>query len=133
MVGRVELTNKIVSRNLKIEEAKVASVMDFFYKELGEEFQSCEKPLIYIKGLGTMGISLNVVEKRLRRLKWSMEIHKKSTLSPNWSRKNSLEGIRKEMFYLFEVRRRVKKQRALTSGKNLYDSERKLVSSHGKE
>jgi len=109
MIGRVEITNKLVAKQLGIEVDKVASVMDFFYKELAIEFQECNHPFLSIKNLGTFVIKLRAINNRLYKLNRARRAWK--ALKPAVRKEKGLKTISEEMFKLFEIRRKIKRIR----------------------
>jgi len=134
MLGRIVLTNKIVAKNLAKDEREVESVMKFFFKELQTEFEECKHPYVYVKDMGTFGINANLVSARLVRmihkLKWFR--NNKGMIKKPGYYDNAVNGLTKEIFFLFEVRRIVKRrnkknQQLRKNGKIINDSERELV------
>ena len=114
MIGRVELTNKLTSRKLGIEEKKVESVMTFFYKELSEELIQCKYPHIYVRDLGTYTLKLRAVESRIKgliyarkRLRWKLSVKK----IPKFLAEKYDMGLVKEIFNLFRMRRMIKQNK----------------------
>ena len=107
MLGRVALTNKLVSASLGIEENKVESVTSFFYQELERELKECQHPFIFVRGLGTFVINKRQVEHRIRdmifQMRYNRRIGKKGPLADQF-----MNGMRREVFYLFGIRRRLK-------------------------
>ena len=108
MLGKLIFTNKLVAKNLGIEEKKVAGVMEFVFAELGKEVKECNHPFIYVKGLGTFLLKVSTIEKRLKFILARYKVLKtrdpetkmgKGKLGPQ------LEGCRKEIFELFRIRR----------------------------
>jgi hypothetical protein len=140
MLGRVALTNKLVSKSMGLEERLVESVMDFCYKEWATEFKDCKHPYLYVQGLGTYGVNLAKVNGRIVFLLGVMrrERDKESRGVFYKNRATMIEGIRKEIFNLFEIRRNVRalkrnNTKLRRNGKALINLERKLVQSTGKE
>ena len=134
MLGRIVLTNKIVSKTLNKDEKEVESVMKFFFKELKTEFEECKHSYVYVKDLGTFGINANMVGKRLilliHKLQWFRN-NKEMIKKPGYY-DNATKGLTKEIFFLFNVRRMVKRQnkenqQLRKDGKIINDIERKLV------
>ena len=130
MLGRTALTNKLVSKQLGIEEKKVESVVNFLFKELHTEMVKMEEPFLYVKGLGTFGISIASVERRiimLIRCIRMQEDYERRGIVYN-KRAKMIAGMKAEIFRLFKVRRLVKQRRAenlaLANGKNIHDCER---------
>jgi hypothetical protein len=127
MLGRTALTNKLVSKQLGIEEKKVESVVNFLFKELQDEMSRMEDPYIYVKGLGTFGINLKVVDRRIIALlgfiRKQKELERKGVVYNK--RDKMIAGMKVEIFRLFEVRRMVKKRKlynkTLRNGKALHD------------
>lgn len=105
MLGRVELTNKLVASKSKIDEKDVTSVMNFFYTELREVIEGCKHPYVYVRGLGTFSIKRAALNKRLFRLYRAKQARGKD---PQGGQLKALETIRTEMFTLFDVRRMLK-------------------------
>lgn len=140
MLGRVTFTNKLVSKSLNLDERLVDSVMDFCYKEWAKEFNECKHPYLYIQGLGTYGINLAKINSRIVFLLGVIrrERDKESRGVFYKNRATMIEGIRKEIFNLFEIRRNVRalkrnNTKLRRNGKALINLERKLVQSTGKE
>jgi len=140
MLGRIALTNKIVASNLKKDEKEVESVMKFFFKELKTEFEKCEHPYVYVKDLGTFGINANLVSKRLvpliHKLQWFRN-NKEMIKKPGYY-DNAVNGLTKEIFFLFNVRRMVRRknrenQQLRKNGKIINDIERELVQTNRQE
>ena len=141
MIGRVELTNKLASRKLGIEEKKVESVMTFFYKELSEELTECRYPHIYVRDFGTFTMRLKPVENRIksllylrRKLKWKLSMKQ----IPKFLAEKYDMGIVREIFNLFRIRRMIKENKkqykALrNAGKIVYDIQRKPLQTNRKE
>ena len=113
MLGRTALTNKLVSKQLGIEERKVESVVNFLFKELQDEMCKMEDPYIYVKGLGTFGVNLKVVERRIialiKCIRTQEEYERRGIIYNK--RAKMIAGMKVEIFRLFEVRRMVKKRR----------------------
>ena len=133
MLGKPVLTNKIVAKRLNLEESKVSSVMDFFFKELNREVLECKHPYLYVKGLGTFTLCLKPVETRIKKMHWAINGHKsalKQGAGPA-NRQSMLDGARREMFDLFSIRRMIKERkklnRKLRDAKALDDNKRELV------
>lgn len=140
MLGRVTFTNKLVAKNLNLDERLVDSVMDFCYKEWAKEFSECKHPYLYIQGLGTYGINLAKVNNRIVFLLGVIrrERDKESRGMFYKNRARMIENIRGEIFRLFEIRREVRalkrnNTKLRRNGKALINLERKLVQSTGKE
>ncbi len=140
MIGRIALTNKLVSKSLGIEEKRVNGVMSFFFEELEKEFVECRHPFVFVKGLGTFGLTLSSVEKRIKDLRKRVQNQRsyeaRGIIYPK--RLKMVEGMVRETFFLFEVRRMLKKHRAECKklkdyGKSLNDNQRELVSPDRKE
>ena len=106
MLGRLDLTTKVVSKNLEMPEKEVSNVMNFVYKELARELQECNYPFIYVRDLGTFIIKRRAVNKRLWRLYWARRRWKKSPLN---HKDKTVKTIEDELFKYFRVRRMVKK------------------------
>lgn len=139
MLGRTALTNKLVSKKLGIEEQKVESVVNFVFKELETEMKEMKNPTIYLRGLGTFGISPGSVDRRIIFLLKVIRKQEKAEANGHVYNKRAkmLLGMRREIFRLFEVRRLLKKRKAenkaLTNGKNTNDTKGELVSTYRKE
>ena len=138
MLGKVEFTNKIVSKNLGREEKEVASVMNFFFKELSLEFKECKNPYVYVKDLGTFGVNANSVGKRLKTLLNKRRWYLQNTSMSETGFELPIKYITAEIFELFRVRRMVKtrnkeNQKLRREGKIKNDIERKLVQTAGEE
>lgn len=134
MLGRPTLTNKLVAKNLNLDERLVESVMDFCYKEWAKEFKECKHPYLYIQGLGTYGINLATVNKRIIQLLKIIRVERKKEANGSYygARERLIEGCRKEIFYLFKVRRTVRSLKRNNTqlrrnGKAKINIERKLV------
>ena len=108
MLGRVELTNKLVSQKLGIDEREVCKVMSFTYQELANEFQECTYPYLYVKDLGTFAILQKGVRNRLYRLNRSRKGWR-SYDDSNPKKAKALKTITTEMFKLFDINRMLKK------------------------
>lgn len=106
MLGRQELVNKLVSKNTGISEEEVARIMDFSYRELTNELQSCSYPFVYVRGLGTFVVKKRAVEKRLYRLLFM--VRRRKAMRPSIVRDKALKTMIDEMYKLFEVRRMVR-------------------------
>lgn len=129
MLGRVTFTNKLVAKKLNIDESKVASVTDFFYKEFENELKECRYPYIYVKDLGTFGLHIKAIERRIIFLRLCIKNEKdREARGVVYSkREKMILGMRREIFYMFGVRRmlknRIKENRQLRkNGKNLNDN-----------
>lgn len=134
MLGRPTLTNKLVAKSMNLDERLVESVMDFCYKEWAKEFKECNHPYLYIQGLGTYGINLATVNKRIIKLLKIIRTEKKKEANGSFyrDRQQLIDGCRREIFYLFKVRRTVKKLKSNNTqlrrdGKIKINIERKLV------
>lgn len=127
MVGRTALTNKLVSKQLGIEEKRVESVVNFVFKELQDEMIKMEEPFIYVRGLGTFGIYLKGIEKRIitlrRVIREQEELERRGVVYNR--RASMLAGMRTEIFKLFAVRRMIKKRKdvnkSIKDGKTVDD------------
>jgi len=124
MLGRVELINKLVAKNLAIPEKEVSDVMDFFYKELSNEFQECNHPYIYVRGLGTFSLKMKSLHNRIYRLIRTRRAFRNNPLIK--FRVNAFAAVTKELFKLFEIRRtfvkRIRANKKLKNGKNINDN-----------
>ena len=140
MLGRTVLINKLVAKDLGIDEKRVNNVMGFFYKELEKELVDCNHPFLYVKGLGTFGIALGSVERRILKLRKKINEQRKQEAKGivYKYRQKMIDGMAREIFFLFGVRRMVKKQVADNKklrdyGKSLNDNQGKLVQADGEE
>lgn len=128
MLGRVALTNKLVSASLGIEEKQVESVTDFFFQELERELKECNHPFIFVRGLGTFVINKRQLEHRIRdlifQMRYNKRIGKKGPLADRL-----MNGMRREVFYLFGIRRMIKNRwkEINQHGKNTNDTQRQLL------
>lgn len=115
MLGKPVFTNKIVAKNLGIDEKKVTDVMDFFFSELGKEIRECNHPFIYVRGLGTFTLKTSTIESRLRvNITRYRTLRKKRPEERGRGTATSqafLDGARKEIFELFRIRRLIKGRR----------------------
>lgn len=137
MIGRVELTNKLVAQSTGVAEARVKNVVEFFYKELAQELEECNHNFLYVKNLGTFSMSLRPIEKRLRNIRF-MIVHRRSPkFKDSEANQKIIESMVKEAFYLFSLRRRIKKNRLelkkLRNGKSINDPKGKLVQTYREE
>lgn len=140
MLGRVALTNKLVSKSIGVEERLVESVMDFCYKEWIKEFNECKHPYLYIQGLGTYGINSATVNKRIiKLLKVIRRERSKEARGLFYKHRTRLiEGCRREIFNLFEIRRKVRTLKRNNTklrkhGKAITNIERQSLQAPGKE
>ncbi len=111
MLGRVKLTNTLVSKSLQKDEKVVEAVMDFFYRELHAELRECNSPHVFVRDLGTFTLKINSVNTRLKKLWYLRKIAEEN---PNLSRRlkdRFINGMTREMFNLFRIRRMLKDYR----------------------
>ena len=141
MLGKLCFTNKTVAKQLGIEEKKVSAVMDFVFAELGREVKECKHPYIYVKGLGTFILKITTIEKRL---KMQLARYRTNSLKDPAAKSGTttvgvhLEGMKKEIFESFRIRRviktRIKENKKLKYAlKALNDNEGKPLQTTGKE
>lgn len=106
MLGKFTFTNKIVAKNLNIDEDRINRVTSFFIQELNRELMGAEHPFVYVRGLGTFTLCLKPIENRLR---WYL-VKRKEILEESKIRncENNLLGLRRCMFELFHIRRVLK-------------------------
>jgi nucleoid DNA-binding protein len=131
MLGKPAFSNKIVAKNLGIDEAKVKKVTEFFYKELDAELKKCEEPFIYVKGLGTFVLNQKKIEKAIVQFRKTKYNSKQSLAGPAGQ-----ATIREGIFELFRIRRVIKNklkenQQLKNDLKTLDDSTRKCLSPIG--
>lgn len=108
MVGRVNLVNKLVAKKLSKDEKVVSSVNEFFYNELHNTLKECKHPHIFVKDLGTFTMRLRPVEGRIKLLLAYIRNTNKSETIPEHLRERYVTGMKREIRYLFEVRRLIK-------------------------
>ena len=127
MLGKPAFSNKIVAKNLGIDEAKVKRVTEFFYKELDAELKKCEDPFIYVKDLGTFALNQKKIEKSIVQFRKTKYGNKKCVAGPAGQ-----ATIREGIFELFRIRRVIKNklkenQQLKNDLKTLDDSTRKCL------
>lgn len=105
MLGKLVFINRLVARDLKIEESRVASATEFFFRELGREIKECNYPYLYVKGLGTFGLKVGTLEKRIRV---SLKTVRKPRADGRFEKQRL--GKERELFELFRIRRLIKNQ-----------------------
>lgn len=121
MLGKVTFTNKIVAKNLGLDEKEVGGVMGFYFKELEKELTECNHPYIFVKGLGTFGLYQTTIDRRLRIMISQLRGHIKSRGVKEYKRREEvIAGLTREIGEFFKIRR-VIKQRYKTN-KNLKDA-----------
>lgn len=122
MLGKPAFTNRIVAKNLGLDEAKVNRVTSFFYKELDKEIKSCKNPYIFVKGLGNFAMAPKPIEKMIRHFLARIRSRKEGT-------KGAVTGLtqkrmRENIFELFRLRRMIKARMA--ENKKLKEDGRKI-------
>jgi len=103
MLGKFAFTNKRVSEKLNINEEKVALVMEFFSTELNREMVECNHAFLFVRGLGTFGMSLMTIEKRLKTM---IKLYIASDKNTKFAK-----GYRNEVFNLLRMRKIVSDRR----------------------
>lgn len=113
MLGRISLTNKIVSKQLSIDEKVVASVTDFIFKELNEELVRMEEPTVYVRGLGTFGINNRAVENRILFLIKCIRSQEQQEREGRFynKRDSMIRGMKNEISRLFKIRRMLRNRK----------------------
>ena len=119
MLGRVELTNKLVAEKLGIDEREVCKVMSFTYQELATELQECTYPYLYVRNLGTFVLRKRAVNRRLYVLTRARKANKGRV--KNERNDKTIKTIETEMFRLFDIRRMLRKYIKPSNGKNTND------------
>lgn len=105
MLGKLAFTNKIVAKNLGVNEDRVAKVMDFFTQDLNRELVACEHPFIYVRGLGTFTLALGPINSKLRRSIWQYKKVRRGEARKNEENSVALQELITE---LFRIRRLLK-------------------------
>lgn len=115
MLGKLAFTNKIVAKHLGQDEARVTKVMDFFVRELNAELMRVDHAFVYVRGLGTFGLSLKPIETRIRHM-WTA--YRKALRGETAVRQSGIRNteksclaLRQTLFELFAIRRLLKTKR----------------------
>ncbi len=115
MLGRIELTNKLVADKLKIEEREVCKVMSFVLQDLATVLHDSNHTHIYVRNLGTFVLRQRAVKRRLYTL--CKARHRWKAQTDNQRKYKALATIEKEMFKLFDMRRAINKRTKEINGK----------------
>lgn len=121
MLGKPVFTNKIVAKNLGIDESRVTKVTGFFYREFNQELKNCEHPFVFVRGLGTFAMNPKTIDGMIK----SYLSRKKYNKGRNY---DNGDTVKKGLFELFRIRRIIKNQlkenkRLKNVGKTIHDCE----------
>ena len=135
MLGRLALTNKMVAQDLGKDEKVVESVTSFFFKEMEREMREANHPFLYVKGLGTFVLNKGLLERRIRYLLCKVHRNRRGELEGkvNIFRESFQTGMKREIYYLLQMRRRLKNQWKKNNGKSLDDTSRESLQTFGKD
>lgn len=118
MLGRLSFVNRIVSKNLGLDENKVSDVNNFVFQELEAEMRQCQHPFIYVRGLGTFTLKVKTIERVLtKKIREYRTTRNRTGKNIRGTWEDMTASRRESILELFRMRRLIKGR--LTENKKL--------------